>query len=191
MNSLPTISVFISDSAERAETVALIRQAGFTAYPADSQADTVATLAEQRCSAAVVALPGPAMRAFIASLPDDLDRSRIVLVADGPEYLIDDERSVVLQRPLDTPRLIGALYDIALSGPCPDERPGDTARQHRGLAELGIAAARLACLCMREAGNAATSGSLLVQELSRQAAAAHTALFLTGTPIAQGTAGGP
>jgi hypothetical protein len=88
-----------------------------------------------------------------------------VLVVDpaAPRGL-DEDCAVLVKRPLDPRQLLGSVVELVL-------RTDDLAApapRHGTTAELGIAAARLACLYNRHSAAAATGAARLAHDLKRQ-----------------------
>lgn len=160
----PTILVIAADRDERALIAATLREAGFAAVEAADAARAEAPPVEP-FAAAVLALPDDGAVGGLRSA-EDLDPGLPAVLIGGPAArpILQDAGATLLERPLDPRRLLGCVVELVL----PEEGPPGQGSRLRHTAELGIAAARLACLCNRRAVAAAAGAGRLAQDLTRQ-----------------------
>jgi hypothetical protein len=129
---------------------------------ADSSA---AALRRQRFAAAVVTLAEEDAAGAVAELRLLQPGLPTVLVVDpAASRAVGEDCAVLVKRPLDPRQLLGCVVELVL-------RTDDLAApapRHGAAAELGIAAARLACLYYRRSAAAASGAARLAQDLNRQ-----------------------
>lgn len=160
----PNILVIADDWHDHGLIMSTLREAGFAAVSATA-ASSDAILRRRRFAAAVVALPeedAPGTVAELRLLQPGLATVRIVepAVSRG----LDEDCAALVKRPLDPRQLLGSVVELVLrtddvAGPAPG---------HGTAAELGIAAARLACLYNRHSAAAGSGAARLAQDLKRQ-----------------------
>ena len=88
----------------------------------------------------------------------------LIVIEPTATRLADTDDDVVVTRPFDPRRLLGRVFELVL-------RQDDGARphpRHRHAAELGISAAKLACLDSRRSAAAAAGARALTRDLARQ-----------------------
>jgi DNA-binding NtrC family response regulator len=162
----PSILVVAADRDERALLLATLRQAGFSVVaPAAGGRGAVAALRWERFAAAVIALPDRAAH-------DALDMAHgiqpglpaVMIVDAAAAWVADENVATLIRRPLDPQRLLGSVVELVLR----DEDAATPAPRNDAAAELGIAAARLACLRHRRAAATAAGAGRLVQDLTHQ-----------------------
>lgn len=161
----PSILVIADDWRERELIVSTLRGAGFAAVAATARCDAAAARREY-FAAAVVALAEEDALAAVAELRETQSDLPMVLVVDpaaSPAFE-EDGATVVKRRPLDPRRLLGCVVELVLQG----DDVAAPVPPHSTAAELGIAAARLACLCNRHSTAAANGAARLAQDLKRQ-----------------------
>jgi DNA-binding response OmpR family regulator len=163
----PTILVVGDDRDERAAIAAVLHEAGF-AVAAARDRGARALLTRRRFAAAVVALPEdggvefqrhlrrrhPGLPAFIVIAPEAI-------------RFVDAGEDTLVPRPLDACHLLGRVFELVLR-----EREDGTPH-HSEAAELGIAAARLACLDNRRSAAAAAGAQALAHDLTRPIGRGH------------------
>jgi DNA-binding NtrC family response regulator len=160
----PSILVIAADQSERSLIASTLREAGFAALSAEPGRAAMA-LRRGRFAAAVVALPEADAAAAIAAARDVQAGLPAVQVVDpAASRAIEEGCAVLVNRPLDLRRLLGAVVELVLRE---DGRAAPVPR-HGYAAELGIAAAGLACLRNRRVAAAAAGAARLAQDLSRQ-----------------------
>ena len=162
----PTILVVGDDRNERVVIAAVLGDAGFTVMAAVHDRGARAALRrEQRFAAAVVALREEPRLAFMRYLRRRHPGLRALIVIEPTATrLADTDDDVVVTRPFDPRRLLGRVFELVL-------RQDDGARphpSHRNAAELGIGAAKLACLDSRRSAAAAAGARALARDLARQ-----------------------
>jgi DNA-binding response OmpR family regulator len=158
----PTILVVDSDREERGAIAATLCEAGFVVVVAAHDRAAGAAMIRQHFAAAIIALPDGGM-AFLRRARRRQHGLAALLVID-PAALrsIDADVAAVVTRPIDPRELLRRAFELVLHG---DERCGFG---HGHAAELGIAAAQLACLRSRHAAAAAAGATRLAQDLTRQ-----------------------
>jgi CheY-like chemotaxis protein len=160
---LPNILIVADNVAERDTIAALVEEAGVTAVMAGD--DAVAMLRQTGIAGAVVALPERAMRDFLDRAAVRAPHAKLLVVCDAHAMAVEDGRVSVAHRPLDPRELIGGVIDLMLR-----EDPHNAAPRHGLAAELGIATAKLACLCRREASAASVGAGRLMHDMAAQIA---------------------
>jgi len=159
----PSILVVADDRDERELIVSTLSEAGFAAVSATSA--SVRTLRRRHFAAAVVALAeeeGPAAVAALHVLQSGLPA--VLVVEPAASRPVEEDCATLVKRPLDPRRLLGCVVELVL-------REDDVAApepRHSTAAELGIAAARLACLYNRHSVAAAAGAARLAHDLKRQ-----------------------
>ena len=159
----PNILVIADGGHDRGLIMSTLRGAGFAAVPATDRA-AAAALRCQRFAAAVVALAEAEAPGLVAELRLLQPGLPMVMIVDPAASRALDECAVLVKRPLDPRQLLGCVVELVL-------RTDDLAApapRHGTTAELGIAAARLACLHNRHSAAAATGAARLAQDLKRQ-----------------------
>lgn len=162
----PSILVVAGDWNERGLIAATLREAGFAAI-AVAEAQAAETAARRELFAgAVVAANGDTAVEMARELRRWQPGLPVLFVLD-PAATDDTEEAecvTVVKRPFDPRQLLGCVFELVLR----DDGPAEGSARHSHAAELGIAAATLACLCNRRTVAAANGASRLVQELTRQ-----------------------
>jgi DNA-binding response OmpR family regulator len=158
----PSILVVGHDRRERGAIAAVLREAGFAVAAAPDRGAR-ALLARRRFAAAVIALPGDGgvefqrhLRRGHPGLP--------ALIVGAPEAtrLADPDDDMPVTRPPDPCELLGRVFELVL------HEAGDGTPHHSHAAELGIAAARIACLDSRLSAAMAAGAQVLARDLTRQ-----------------------
>jgi DNA-binding response OmpR family regulator len=161
----PKILVVAGDGDERLLIAAMLCEAGFAVVAATAEPDAMAALRHGRFAAAVIALAPDNGVALVRTVRQAQPGLPALLVLEPAAMrLIDEDCATIVKRPFDPRRLLGCVFELVLR----DDEPHDSRLGHIHAAELGIAAARLACLCNRRAIAAAAGASRLAQELTRQ-----------------------
>jgi DNA-binding response OmpR family regulator len=166
----PSILVIAADWPEGQLIASTLREAGFAAMTAAGHA-AAAGLWRRRFAAAVVALAEEDALATLADLRAHQPGLPAVLVVDpAMSHSVEEDCAVLVKRPLDPRRLLGVVVDLVLR----EDDLAASAPRHGTAAELGIAAARLACLCNRHSVAAAAGAVRLAQDLTRQIGELHS-----------------
>jgi DNA-binding NtrC family response regulator len=159
----PSILVIADDRHERELIGSTLREAGFAAVSATA-GESVA-VPGRHFAAAVVALSeedAPAAVAALRALQPGLPTVLIVDPAAARPF--EEDCATVVKRPLDPRRLLGCVVELVLR----EDDVGAPAPRPSTAAELGIAAARLACLYNRHSAAAAAGAARLAHDLKRQ-----------------------
>lgn len=159
----PSILVVAGDDSERARIAATISEAGFAVTATAKRSGALAALTRQRFTAIVSALRSDDGSEFLRQARRCQPGLAAVLVLAPPALHVDamDDVSVV-KRPLDPRRLLRCVFELVLR----EGGPGDGL--HSRAAELGIAAAQLACLDHRRAVAERSGRGCLARRLTRQ-----------------------
>jgi DNA-binding response OmpR family regulator len=159
----PSILVVADDRRERELIVATLGEAGFAAISATRA--SARKLWRGRVAAAVVALAeADALAAVIELRLLQPGLPTVVVVEPTESRPLEEDCATVVKRPLDPRQLLGCVVELVLRT---DELAAPAPR-HSTAAELGIAAARLACLYNRHSVAAAAGAARLAQDLKRQ-----------------------
>jgi DNA-binding response OmpR family regulator len=163
----PTILVVGEDRDERAAIAAVLHEGGFAAAAARDRGAR-ALLTRRRFDAAVVALPEDDGVEFLRHLRRRHPGLRaLIVIAPEATRFVDADEDTLVPRPLDPCHLLSRVFELVL-------REGDDGTPHHSdAAELGIAAARLACLDNRRSAAAAAGVQALAHDLTRQIGEAH------------------
>jgi len=163
----PTILVVGDDWDERGAIAAVLREAGFDVAAAHDCAARAAPT-RGRFAAVVIALPeddGVECRRRLRRRQPGLPA--VIVVEPEATRFVDADDDTLVTRPVDPSHLLGRVFDVVL-------REGeDAAPRHGDAAELGIAAAKLACLDNRLSAAAASGAEALAHDLTRQIGEAH------------------
>jgi DNA-binding NtrC family response regulator len=161
----PHILVAAGDRRERGRIAATIAEAGFSVTEAAAPGGALAALAAQNFAAIVWAPQNADGGQFLRQARRRRPGLSVVLVL-APAAMPPAEAggAAIVERPLDPRRLLGLVFDMVLR----DEGSGD-ARERRA-AELGIAAAQLACLDHRRAAAERSGSGGLARDLARRIA---------------------
>jgi len=157
----PTILVVDNDRDERFAIAAVLREAGFAVAAAHDRGARAAMMRE-RFAAAVVALPDGGVGFLRRARRRQPGLPALIVVEPAAMRLVDEGENILIARPLNPHQLLGGAFELVLRG------DRDPRLQHSHAAELGIAAAKLACLTSRRAAAAAAGASRLAQDLTRQ-----------------------
>ena len=159
----PGILLVSSDWNERVLIAALLREAGFGVVAAAEERGAAAALDREGFAAAVVALPNAGGIPFVhRARRRQPDLRALVVVDPAAIALADEDCASLVKRPFDPRELLGCLFELVLR-----EDDGAAAPPSHA-AELGIAAAKLACLYNRHAIAAASGARGLAEDLTRQ-----------------------
>jgi len=158
----PTILVVGDDRDERGAIAAVLRDAGFTVTASHDRGARAAPT-RGRFAAAVIALSEDDGVEFRRRLRRGQPGLPVVLVA-GPEAtrVVHTDDDTLVTRPVDPSHLLRRVFDVVLRG------GEDATPRHGDAAELGIAAAKLACLDNRLSAAAASGAQALAHDLTRQ-----------------------
>jgi len=160
----PNILIIADDWHDRGLIMSTLREAGFAAVSA-TEGLAAAALRGGRFAAAVVSLTEEDASGAAAELRLLQPGLPMVLVVDpAASRALDADCAVFVKRPLDPRQLLGCVVDVVLR----TDELAVPAPRHGTAAELGIAAARLACLYNRHSAAAATGAARLAQDLKRQ-----------------------
>jgi DNA-binding response OmpR family regulator len=158
----PRILVVDDEWDERMQIASVLREAGFEVVAA-AQDCGASAMADQRFAAAVIALPGDGGLEFLrAARRWQPGVKALIVVEPAALRLVDEDCGTLVKRPFDPRELLGCVFALVLR----DDEHG--AALGYGHAELGIAAAKLACLNNRRDAAAAVGAELLAQDLTRQ-----------------------
>jgi hypothetical protein len=160
INSFPGVLIVASDIRERSLITSVVKDAGLAPVTANA-ASALAALRDG--AAAIVALHDIETREFLDAANAVAPHARLLLVMDADAAAIEDDQVLTVRRPLLAQELIAKVLDLMLREDVP-------AVPHRHAAELGITAAQLACLCMRETSTAAKGAGRRIRDLSFQIA---------------------
>jgi len=174
----PNILVAAGERRERGRIAATIADAGLWVTQAAAPGGALAALAEQDFAALVLAPPTNDGGKFLRQARLRRPGLPVVLVL-APAALPPAAagRVAIVKRPIDPRRLLGSVFEVVLWSGGPGEA------RHRRDAELGIAAAQLACLDHRCAAAERAGRGGLAGDLRRQMGEvqrASRALFLGG-----------
>lgn len=164
----PNILVVNGERDERGLIATVLREAGFAVVAATKADDAWAAMSRERFAAAVIALPNgdaiPFLRQVRCRQPD---LPALFVVEPAAPEPVEEDCAALVNRPLDPRRLLGCAVELVLrEGERDNERA--TAPHRSDAAELGIAAAKLACLDNRRVAAAAAGAGRLARELTRQ-----------------------
>jgi DNA-binding response OmpR family regulator len=159
----PNIMVVAGDARERARIAATISEAGFAVIAAADPSGIWATLGHPDFAAAVLAPQSDAA----AELLQEARRRQpglpaVLVLAPAALRLFELDGATIVKRPLDPRQLLGCVFELVL------REVGPGAGWHSRAAELGIAAAQLACLDSRRTIAAASGRDCLERRLTRQ-----------------------
>jgi DNA-binding response OmpR family regulator len=158
----PSILVLDSDRDERMLIASVLREAGFAVIAAADDCGASAAMSRQRFAAAVIALPeGEEIELLRQVRRRQPDLKALVVVDPAALRLVDEGCGTVVKRPFDPRQLLGCVFELVL-------RENASAPPHPHAAELGITAAKLACLQNRRTAAAAAGAGRLAQDLTRQ-----------------------
>jgi DNA-binding response OmpR family regulator len=158
----PTILVVDSDRDEADAIAAALCEAGFVVVVAAHDRAARAAMIRQPFAAAIIALPDGGV-AFLRRARRRQPGLLALLVIDPAALrLVDAGEAALVIRPFDPRQLLAHAFELVLHE---DEHCGP---DHGHAAELGIAAAQLACLHRRRATAAAAGATRLAQDLTRQ-----------------------
>jgi DNA-binding response OmpR family regulator len=156
----PGILVVAGDWNERVRIAALLREAGFAVVASADERGAAAALDREAFAAAVIALPNGTGIGLVHRARRRRPELRALLIVDAAEIALADEGCASLvKRPFDPRQLLGCVFELVLR---------EEAAPPSHAAELGIAAAKLACLYSRHAVAAAAGAQGLAAELTRQ-----------------------
>jgi DNA-binding response OmpR family regulator len=173
--------VAAGDHRERRRIVATIASAGFSVTEAADPRGAMAALKRHDFAAIVLASRSNDCGQFLRRARLCRPAPRIIFVP-APAAMPPPEAggATIVNRPLDPRRLLAAVFELVLR----DERPDD-ARDRRD-AELGIAAAQLACLDRRCAAAERSGSGRLARDLRRRIGEVQS----TSRALFRGTLGG-
>ena len=136
----PTILVVDDDRDERAVIAAVLRDAGFAVVAAAHDQGARAAMMRKRFAAAIIALHEEDAAAFQRHARRRQPGLPALLVIEpAVTRLAGADDGTLLARPFEPGRLLSCVFEIVL------HEDADRAPRHNRAAELGIAAARLAC----------------------------------------------
>jgi len=176
----PTILVVGDDRGERAAIAAVLRDAGFAVVAPSHDRGARAAIIHKRFAAAVIALPEADGVAFQRHARRQQPGLKAVIVIEPTATgFVDRNDDTLLVRPFDARQLLGCVFELV----CED---GERTPHHSRAAELGIAAAKLACLDSRRTTASAAGAQDLAHDLARQirqTRAMHRRLAIGGPAI--------
>jgi DNA-binding NtrC family response regulator len=168
--SRPNVLVVAADGRERARISSTISDAGFAVIAAAEPYGALEALRREHFAAAVLAPQseegGEWLRQARYRQPG---LPALLVLAPAALHLVDEDDTTIVKRPFDVRQLLGCVFELVLA----DSGPGNGRHSHA--AELGIAAAQLACLHYRRTVAAAAGRGGLAQDLTRQIGQAHNA----------------
>ncbi len=160
----PSILVVDGDGHERVLIASVLREAGFAVVAAADDLGAAAASGGERFAAAVIALPdGEGIEFLREARCRQPDLKALVIVEPAALRLVGEDCATIVKRPFDPRQLLGCVFELVLR-----EDEHASAPHHRHVAELGITAAKLACLHNRRVAAAAAGASRLAQDLTRQ-----------------------
>jgi DNA-binding response OmpR family regulator len=177
----PTILVVGDDRDERAAITAVLRDAGFAVAASAHDRGARAALTRTRFAAAVIALPeagGVALRRHARRQQPGF--KALIVIEPGATRFADADDDTLLARPFDARHLLGCVFELVL------REGGERTPHHSRAAELGIAAAELACLDSRRSAASAAGAQGLARDLARrirQTTAMHRRLASGGSAV--------
>jgi DNA-binding response OmpR family regulator len=159
----PNILVVAGDSRERAHIAATISETGFAVTAAAEPLGGLEALRRQRFAAAVLAAQGDDGSEWLRQARYCQPGLPVALVLPPTAlHLIDEEAATIVKRPFDPRQLLGCVFELVL-------RDGEMRNwRHSQAAELGIAAAQLACLHHRRTLATASGRGRLALDLTRE-----------------------
>jgi DNA-binding response OmpR family regulator len=170
----PGILLVGGSSEEQTEISSMLREAGFATVAAADARQARVAMARGSFAAAVISLP---LADAVAFAEDGRCRRSgmkpVILVEPSDIGLIDDTLEIVLKQPGNARRLLDRIFELVL--------PGDV--KEPTAAELGIAAAQLACLHNRHSAATASGAGRLQHDLMQQIRAT---IARHGTPATGG-----
>ncbi len=136
----PTILVVDDDRDERAVIAAVLRDAGFAVVAAAHDQGARAAMMRKRFAAAIIALPeGDAVAFQHHARRRQPGLTALILIEPAVTRFVDADDGTLLARPFEPRQLLGCVFEMVL------REDADSTPHHSHAAELGIAAARLAC----------------------------------------------
>jgi DNA-binding response OmpR family regulator len=162
----PTILVVDGEREECGAIAAALREAGFVVAAAADDRAARAVMMRQRFAAAVIALPNGGVEFLRRARRRQPGLPALLVVEPVAQRLVDADATAFITRPFDPRELLARAIELVLHEA--EHRGPD----HSHAAELGIAAAQLACLHSRRAAAAAAGATRLAQDLTRQIAEA-------------------
>ena len=157
----PTILVVDDVRDERAAIAAVLRDAGFAVVAAAHDRRARAAMTGRRFAAALIALPEADGVAFLRHARQQQPGLKaLVVIEPTATRFLDQDDDTLLTRPFDARQLLGSVFEVVL------REGGERTPHHGHAAELGIAAARLACLDSRRIAASAAQG--LAHDLARR-----------------------
>jgi DNA-binding response OmpR family regulator len=184
----PNILVVAGDDRERARIAAPISEAGFAVIAAAEPCGALEALRRQRFAAAVLAPQTDEGDDWLHQVRHRQPGIPAVLVLSSAAlHLIDEEEdATIVKRPFDPRQLLGCVFELVLrdggsvgadvGAGVSGSGSGSGNGRHSRAAELGIAAAQLACLHYRRTAAAAAGRGWLAQDLTRQIGRARSAV---------------
>lgn len=161
--SRPSILVLAGDGHERTRISATISEAGFSVVAAAEPHGAREALGRQRFVAAVLAPRSDEGNDWLRearSLQPGLPA--LFVLAPAAFHSVDEDHARIVKRPFDCRQLLGCVFELVVS----DSWSGQGHHSHA--AELGIAAAQLACLHHRRTLAVAAGSPGAAQDLTRQ-----------------------
>ncbi len=136
----PTILVVDDDRGERTVIAAVLRDAGFAVVAAAHDQGARAAMMRKRFAAAIIALPeGDAVAFQRHARRRQPGLTALLVIEPGVTRFLDPDDGIFLARPFEPRRLLSCVFEMVL------REDADRTPHHSHTAELGIAAARLAC----------------------------------------------
>ncbi|HTV87662.1 MAG TPA: hypothetical protein VME41_01485 [Stellaceae bacterium] len=159
----PSILAVAGDSRERAAIASTISEAGFVVAAVAEPFGALAALADRQFAALVSALPWDDGDELLRRARRQQPGLPMVLVLAPAALHVDETDSImIVKRPLDPRQLLGCVFELVLRD------AGASIGLGSRVAELGIAAAQLACLDHRRTAAARSGRGCLARRLTRQ-----------------------
>ncbi len=160
----PSILVVAGDGGERRLIADLLREAGFVTVTSAEPGGAIAAMKREVFAALVVALaPGDAGGLLRDARRRQSAIKALIIAGPAEMSLGEDDCDTVIKRSYDPRQLLGCVFELVLRGTEREPLP-----RHSHAAELGIAAAEIACLHTRHATAAAAGALRLARDLTRQ-----------------------
>ena len=176
----PRILVVDDEWDERMQIASVLREAGFEVVATTQDCGASTAISGENFAAAVIALPGDEGLEFLRDARRRQPGVKALIVVEPAALrLVDEDCGTLVKRPFDPRELLGCVFALVLRE---DEHGAALGHGH---AELGIAAAKLACLHNRRDAAAAVGAERLAHDLTRQigeVTAAHRGLAATTYP---------
>ena len=162
----PRPNILMVNSNRDARQVAALRDAGFAVVVSAEARGAMAALRRERFAALIVALPAGEGDGLLRQARRHQSDLKALVVGEGA--VMPGEAAVAAG--CEPRELVGRVIDLLVE----DVAEFDAAsRRHKQRAELGLVAAKLACLYQRHASAAAAGAGRLAFDLARQIGELH------------------